>query len=83
MPHVIVKLWPGKSEEQKQKLADDIVNSVTKLLGSGEASISIAFEEVAPDKWIDEVFRPDILDKWDTLAKEPGYGPRRDRGEKS
>jgi phenylpyruvate tautomerase PptA (4-oxalocrotonate tautomerase family) len=21
MPHVIVKLWPGKSEEQKQRLA--------------------------------------------------------------
>lgn len=23
MPHVIVKLWPGKSEKQKHKLADE------------------------------------------------------------
>lgn len=24
MPHVIVKLWPGKSDAQKQQLADDV-----------------------------------------------------------
>jgi NAD(P)-dependent dehydrogenase (short-subunit alcohol dehydrogenase family) len=23
MPHIIVKLWPGKSEEQKTRLAED------------------------------------------------------------
>ncbi len=82
MPHVIVKLWPGKSEQQKQQLSDEIVSSVKRLLGNGESSISVAFEEVAPENWTDEVFRPDILDKWDALAKEPGYGPRPDRGEK-
>ena len=25
MPHVIVKLWPGKSEQQKARLAEEIV----------------------------------------------------------
>ncbi len=29
MPHVIVKLWPGKSEPQKQQLADAIAQDVT------------------------------------------------------
>lgn len=24
MPHVIVKLWAGKSERQKKKLAEDV-----------------------------------------------------------
>ncbi len=28
MPHVIVKLWPGKSEEQKRRLADAISKDV-------------------------------------------------------
>jgi hypothetical protein len=28
MPHVIVKLWPGKSERQKQQLADAITRDV-------------------------------------------------------
>ena len=35
MPHVIVKLWPGKSERQKARLADAIVKDVTHLLGYG------------------------------------------------
>jgi len=27
MPHVIVKLWPGKLEEQKAKLAEELATS--------------------------------------------------------
>ncbi len=32
MPHVIVKLYPGRSEEQKIKLTDEIVKDVIRLL---------------------------------------------------
>jgi hypothetical protein len=28
MPHVIVKLWPGKSESQKARLAEEIAKDV-------------------------------------------------------
>jgi Tautomerase enzyme len=28
MPHVIVKLWPGKSEQKKKKLAAEITKAV-------------------------------------------------------
>lgn len=76
MPHIIVKLWPGKSDEQKARLTEAIVQDVTSILGSGEASVSVGFEEVAADDWEEQVFQPDILGKWDTLTKEPGYGPR-------
>ena len=30
MPHVIVKLWPGKSEQQKTHLAETIAKDVAK-----------------------------------------------------
>jgi len=76
MPHIIVKLWPGKSDEQKSQLTAAIVRDVTGILNSGEASVSVAFEEVSPDDWNDQVFEPDILEKWDKLTKEPGYGRR-------
>ncbi|WP_249194958.1 tautomerase family protein [Gluconobacter cerinus] len=33
MPHIIVKLWPGKPEQQKQRLADMITQQVTTILG--------------------------------------------------
>ncbi|MEW6625995.1 MAG: hypothetical protein AB1431_04310 [Pseudomonadota bacterium] len=38
--------------------------------------MSVGFEEVASADWTEQVFEPDILGKWDQLAKEPGYGPR-------
>jgi len=76
MPHIIVKLWPGKSDEQKAQLSEEIVRNVTSILHSSDASVSVAFEEVAPDDWTEQVYKPDILDKWDRLTKEPGYGPR-------
>jgi 4-oxalocrotonate tautomerase len=78
MPHVIVKLWPGKSDEQKRRLSDAIIRDVTSILNYGDESVSVAFEEVPSNEWTDRVFNPDILGKWDSLTKEPGYGQRPD-----
>ena len=74
MPHVIVKLWPGKSERQKAKLAEAITKNVTDVLGYGEESVSVAMEEVEPRDWAEKVFKPDIVNKPDQLYKKPGYG---------
>ena len=74
MPHVIVKLWPGKSEAQKQELSAAIVRDVTSILGYGDESVSVGFEEVPPDRWEAEVYGPDIQDRWRLLTKQPGYG---------
>lgn len=76
MPHIIVKLWPGKTSKQKAELAEAIVRDVTKIFHYGDESVSVAFEEVAASDWDSQVYEPDILAKWDQLAKEPGYGPR-------
>lgn len=75
MPHIIVKLWPGKSGQQKQKLADEITRSVTGVLGYGEESVSVGFEEVTSSDWMAQVYQPDVLGKQGTLLKKPGYGP--------
>ena len=75
MPHVIVKLWPGQTAKEKQRLSDAIVQDVTSIFGLGEESVSVAFEEVAPGDWSAQVYEPDILAHWDRLTKEPGYGP--------
>ena len=76
MPHVIVKLWPGKTDAQKAQLAAEITRSIETIMGSGAASISVALEEVAPDDWTAQVYEPEIRGKWDTLLKRPGYGPK-------
>jgi len=77
MPHIVVRLWPGRSDEQKAQLTDAIVRDVTSILHASDESVSVAFEEVAPEEWTDQVFEPEIRDKWDTLTKKPGYyGPK-------
>ena len=73
MPHVIVKLWPGKSEKQKAKLAEEITRAVMSVLNYGEDSVSVAMEEVGPDQWMDKVYKPDILGKPKQIYKQPGY----------
>lgn len=75
MPHVIVKLWPGKSLAQKRALSDAIVRDVANILNYGEESVSVGFEEVSSNEWSARVYEPDIQGKWDTLLKRPGYGP--------
>lgn len=75
MPHVIVKLWPGKSDEQKRRLTDAIAGDVADILNCGSEAVSVAFEEVPPAEWTAQVYEPDIAGKWSSLTKQPGYGP--------
>ena len=73
MPHVIVKLWPGKSERQKALLAERIAGDVMDVLNYGEESVSVGFEEIKSQDWKDKVYEPEIRDKWEKLYKKPGY----------
>jgi 4-oxalocrotonate tautomerase len=73
MPHVVVKLWPGKSEQQKQRLAEKIARDVMEVLNYGEESVSVAIEEVESQDWAEQVYKPDIVDGAGRLYKEPGY----------
>jgi 4-oxalocrotonate tautomerase len=73
MPHVIVKLWPGKSEFQKGRLTEQIVQDVVDVLECKEESVTLAIEEVEPRDWAEKVYKPDIVDKSDQLYKQPGY----------
>jgi 4-oxalocrotonate tautomerase len=73
MPHVIVKLWPGKSEKQKARLAEAIAKDVMDVLDYGEESVSVAFEEVSPKDWAEKVYQPDIVNNSENLYKKPGY----------
>ena len=75
MPHVLVKLWTGKSEKQKARLAEEITKAVMATLNYGEELVSVAMEEIEPNDWTEKVYKPDILAKPETLYKKPGYDP--------
>ena len=75
MPHVTVRMYAGRSEEDKARLAEAIGQALVQSLGSSERSISVTIEDVSPDDWMAEVYEPEILAKADQVYKKPGYGP--------
>ena len=75
MPHVIVKLYPGRTNEQKTQLANEIVKDVVAIAKCEEKSVSVAFEEVDQKDWAEKVYKPDIIENRENLYVEPGYNP--------
>ena len=75
MPHVIIKLYKGRSDDVKLNLAQEIVKDVSTIAGCKEQSVSVSFEEYDPADWTEKVYRPDILEKQDKLVIKPGYNP--------
>ena len=68
MPHVVIKLLAGRSEQQKQKMAEEVAKTVMRTAICGEDAVSVGIEDVEPGK----VFGPEIAGKADTLYQKPG-----------
>jgi len=75
MPHVIVKLYAGRSEQQKARLAEEVTKAVMAGANCEEQAVSVSIEDVAPDDWAEKVYKPDIVGQADKLYKKPGYNP--------
>lgn len=75
MPHIIIKLYPGRSEQQKVELTKKIVKNVVEIAECKEMSVSVTFEEIEPVDWAEKVYKPDIMNNQGVLYKKPGYDP--------
>jgi 4-oxalocrotonate tautomerase len=76
MPHVIVKLQSGRSEQKKTKIAAEFTKTIMATANYGEDAVSVCIEDVAATDWTEKVYKPDIIGKADRLYKKPGYDPR-------
>ena len=75
MPHVILKMVEGRTEEQKQMLADALTKAVTESLGCNEDLVSVGIEDFKDEEWTAKVYVPDIQQRVGAIYKMPGYGP--------
>ncbi len=75
MPHVIVKMYSGRSEAQKARIATAIAQALVATAGCAETSVSVAIEDVAKEDWVETVYKPDIAARPERLYKTPGYDP--------
>ena len=75
MPHVIVKMYPGRSEEVKVRLAKAIVEDLKAIVQCADESVSVAIVDVPASRWTETVYEPDIVHCPGKLYKKPGYAP--------
>ena len=55
MPHVIVKMLSGRSNKQKQQLAEEITKVVMKITGNTEDAVFVAIENIKQKDCIEKV----------------------------
>ena len=60
MPHVEIKCYPGRTEEQKKKCADKIAEDIAEVLGCDISSVSVAIKEIPAEEWKEKVWEVDI-----------------------
>lgn len=73
MPHVTVKLWPGRTDEMKRSLAEKIAQDVAEGLKVDIGDVSVAFEEVAQEDWKETVYKKEIKNNMENIYFKPNY----------
>ncbi len=72
MPHIVVKLWPGRNEDIKANLAKKIADAVVEELKVDIGDVSVAIEEVNRSDWGVQVYKREIKDNSNLYVK-PDY----------
>ena len=73
MPHVTIKCFPGRTEEQKKLCAEKISEIIAETLGCKLTSVSVAIKDIPENFWKEEVWDKEIKNDKKYLFKEPGY----------
>lgn len=76
MPHISVKMLEGRTQAQKEKLAKDLVEVLSRDLGADKHWITCTIEDFDAQEW-QGVFKTEIADKPnDVVYKKPDYDPK-------
>lgn len=76
MPNISVKMLEGRTQAQKEKLARDLVEVLSRDLGADKHWITCTIEDYDAVEW-QEVFRTEIAQKpSEVVFKKPEYDPK-------
>lgn len=73
MPHVEIKCFSGRTDEQKTRCAEKIAKDIAEILGCETSSVSVAIKDIPPEDWKEKVWDADIVPDEKYLYKKPGY----------
>jgi 4-oxalocrotonate tautomerase len=72
MPHVMI--WHFDTPltvEQKERLAEQIVNVVASATGNEPGAVSVDLRPVDPPQWSSVVVEPLIRPRWEQIVRRP------------
>lgn len=73
MPHITIQMFPGRDDEKKQRLVDELVKTASAILETPEKSFSVSIIDVPKDEWNEKVYKNAIDPENRTIFKKPGY----------
>lgn len=71
MPHINVKLYTGKSHEDKAKIAEALLKALADT-GVREGAISVSITDIDKEDWKESVYDKEIVNNEDLYIK-PDY----------
>ncbi len=73
MPHIEIKCYPGRSEEQKKLCAEKVAQAAAEALGLSTSTVSVAIKEIEKGNWKKDVWDKQIVPDEKYLYKKPEY----------
>jgi len=62
MPHVVVKMWPGRTEAQKKRCAKLVSEAVMEAIGVEAEKMSVSIMEIPESEWDAKINGVDRVD---------------------
>ncbi|MCR5594592.1 MAG: tautomerase PptA [Lachnospiraceae bacterium] len=73
MPHVDIKCFVGRTDDQKKICAEKIADVIADTLVCDRSSVSVSINDIDKDDWKDKVWDKYIEPEMGHLYKKPGY----------
>lgn len=61
MPHVDIKCYPGRTEEQKKNCAEKIAGVIAETLGCTTGDVSVSIKDIPKEEWNSVIVKKEIL----------------------
>ena len=55
MPHVDIKMFSGRDDDTKKRVAEAVVETMMKELGCQRSHLSVSINDVDPSEWNEKV----------------------------
>ena len=72
MPPITVKMYPGRSDEVKQKAAQEIMQAAMQALDAPATAFTVIMEDIPREEWNEKVFVPEIEPNEDLVLIRQG-----------